>query len=164
MTKYMMVKDAEGKRRRIRDLRGESFGHLRPSKPFLVDGELGWFCVCDCGNKEWVLGTSISRRTNMACSECKKQAGRYNQYRQNSKRDDILFDMTLPEFKNLITSEECYVCGSKSYMYLSVLDVDAERVLGNCVPTCSSCREIETLGLAGYIEKCRKVADKWKES
>lgn len=89
-----------------------------------------WKCECYCGNIVNVIGTNLVNSLSTQCSKCRTDSRKgclpgnalepgestirviYNNYKQNARRKKLDFDLSLDDFKNLI-SNNCYYCGTK---------------------------------------------------
>ncbi len=93
------------------DLTGKKFGHLLVIKRVENDkhNNARFECVCDCGNKSIVLGTSLTQGETRSCGKCKQPMNtKYSSYKN------------LPYWEEISTSyramkERCYRKNNSNY-------------------------------------------------
>jgi hypothetical protein len=152
------------------DLTGKIFGRL---KVLYVEEQrdklkrIIWKCLCDCGMEIGVLAGSLTSGNTKSCGCLSDDARRANgharlvrnssfvnlfyRYIQGAKRRNLLFDLSLDDFR-VLTSGNCYYCGktpdkywktntySFPYLYNGVDRVD--NSIGYNLENCVSCCKI----------------------
>jgi hypothetical protein len=88
-------------------------------------GHTKWLCLCDCGKEVIAYASDLKRGGRPSCGCLKSEKLRvarrlshgtasfnymYAQYRKNAINRNILFNLTLREFSQLI-DKECHYCG-----------------------------------------------------
>lgn len=71
----------------------------------------------------------------------------YWRYYCQSRKRDLIFEITKPEFIKLVTADHCFYCGCEPYqtMYgIPILGIDRKEnsigyIYSNCVPCCKDC-------------------------
>lgn len=83
------------------------------------------------------------------CGECKKcsyeaKENRYNVYKKNAKRRNLVFSLTKEEFYQ-ITKEPCNYCGEILNGYNGIDRIDSSKgySIENCVPCCEICNKMK---------------------
>lgn len=116
----MKFEDLTGKRfvRLVVMARSESNKH----------GHTKWHCKCDCGKEVVAYASDLKRGGRPSCGCLKSEKIReirklspgegglnqlFGQYRKSAKERDLIFALTVAEFKSLI-DESCHYCGSKA--------------------------------------------------
>lgn len=116
----------------------------------------------DCGKKRLVQYNTLAGRENSQylktgetlCSKCanNRMSGKnspvykhgnilYPQYRNNAKRRNIEFNLSVNEFESL-TPSICHYCGSES-RGIDRIDSTKGYFMDNCVPCCTQCNFIK---------------------
>lgn len=143
----------------------------------------------DCGIEKEVVAQSLFSRKNSQysktmetiCSNCansrmkgennsqyKHGCNRYSEYRHNSKRRGIEFNLTSDEFKKII-SQECHYCGGFSIDYnpqsrgngIDRKDNNIGYVIDNCLPCCSKCNFIKnSMPYSEFIKYIKRIYNK----
>ena len=101
--------------------RGKNMGTKRKMKP-------RWVCICDCGKRGLYLGMLLrdGKTKSCGCLHSDLTIARnkswtsaetpikdlYCDYRNNAKRREIAFNLSLSQFKKTIL-EDCFYCGIK---------------------------------------------------
>jgi hypothetical protein len=89
----------------------------------------------------------------LACrrSEKHKLSKRFSEYKTNAKRRNLVFNVSIDEFK-VITSKKCKYCGKYSGSYngepfcgLDRLNSKIGYIIGNVVPCCPMCNYMKHL-------------------
>lgn len=153
------------------DLRNKVFGRIivLDEEPFNkgVRNKFYWNCRClSCG---LVFETSACtlKRNKYGCARCARKenaqiaarlrnkytfrpiAYHYNVYKQNAKRRNYDFELTLAEFESLVT-KNCVYCNSAPRQFktargdisitgLDRIDNNVGYLIGNVVPCCTFC-------------------------
>lgn len=147
-----------------KDLSGMKFGSLLVLEDIdrSKNGSVIWLCLCDCGNFVERVGSDLTRRyDNKSCAECQKLPkgegatnSYYLQYKKSAELRNLKFNITIEQFKELIT-QNCHFCDdepvlldAKKYdayngsMYANGIDrLDSKKGynLNNIVPCCKFC-------------------------
>jgi hypothetical protein len=157
--------------RPIKQISGNRYGKLIViSISHTKGGRAYWNCKCDCGNSCVKVGYTLRKNGVGSCgcliSERMVKLNKdkvlpahttgakavYGAYRCNSKRQKIVFKLTLEHFKE-ITSQNCHYCNAPpknifkqkcNYDEYKYSGIDKkEQGLGyiyeNCVPCCKTC-------------------------
>lgn len=155
----------------FKDLSGKLFGYLTVLDIAGSDGNHGimWNCICTCGNKCVIRGSSLRKGHTKSCGcmskkliskALSKEPGLsnvnqlYNTYKNSAKIRGYDWDLSLNDFKYLI-KQDCYYCNLPPYQKLIIANLNGERVLtyngidrvdnllgyyiGNVVPACGIC-------------------------
>jgi len=149
-------------------------------------GRLYWKCLCDCGNTRTVQTSDLKNGKIDSCG-CDnlniKPFGEANAkslyiaYRNNSKRRNLIFDLSFEKFK-ILTKQDCYYCGVEpkqilknkqsngEYIYNGVDRVD--NMLGytveNSIPCCGFCnRSKNTMSQDDFIKWIYKIYNNIKD-
>jgi len=154
---------------------GDIFGHLTVQESCKSEGFGRVFlCKCQCGNVKRVLGKNLKNGGTISCGCYKrtihsKEPGvaswtkAYNGCKNNAKKRNILFSITIEEYKE-IASKNCYYCGvspknfnkylligeskysestiKRANIHINGIDRknnDKGYILANCVPCCFEC-------------------------
>lgn len=124
----------EAAARRLKNMAGIKVGRLlvlqrAGSTRF---GQAQWLCQCECGQQTIVSGQCLRIRQTKSCGCLKTEAAKrniklaknsrtlppgnghfnviYNRYRNDAKRSNREFALTIEEFRTL-TQQDCYYCG-----------------------------------------------------
>lgn len=116
----------------------------------------------DCGSERLIQYSTINARKNSKyletgetlCSDCanSRMSGEnspvykhgnilYPQYRNNARRRNIEFELSVKEFESLIPGE-CYYCGEES-KGIDRVSSSKGYFIANCVSCCSQCNFIK---------------------
>lgn len=145
----------------FRDLTGRRFGKLIVTNNHKISscGRRAWLCVCECGNKRFIVSKYLLDGDVNSCGCLRKESSGiaarnnvYRNYRSNAKKRGIDFNLSIDDFM-LLSQKPCFYCGvapsnfSKSrwgngdFLYNGIDRVD--NALGynvdNCVTCCKSC-------------------------
>jgi 5-methylcytosine-specific restriction endonuclease McrA len=93
---------------------------IRPTKKRNSHGSIIWECKCSCGNISFHVGWQVrnGQIKSCGCGRRSKNPERsvlsaiYQDYKYNSKKRGIKFELDFELFKNIIKNE-CYYCGTK---------------------------------------------------
>jgi hypothetical protein len=117
-----------------------------------------WECLCSCGNVFTTAGQA-ARRLKTGCRRCFAARSRimgaalsflFSQYRNEARQADRAFELTLEEFRKLVSSN-CAYCGLQPQqviktahdvlLYNGIDRIDSRKgyVIGNCNPCCKIC-------------------------
>jgi hypothetical protein len=128
-----------------------------------------WLCQCDCGNERIVDSSNLRNGNTSSCGKCTPNRGNkenfkgkeiasfnriLNNYRNNAKKRNILFELTEDQFK-ILTKQNCFYCncspsqvsvvksGSGNYIYNGIDRLDSKQgyTMDNTVPCCGRCNE-----------------------
>lgn len=155
--------------KRVKDISGQRFGKLVVSSTFEIrksgkNSIVFWLVKCDCGTEKFMARTSIERAIGCGCEKklppqpkalekfVAVQNRLFRNARSGAKTRNIKFELSLNEFKNLI-SKACFYCGKKDTMsdwcYASKSeffhngidrrDNEIGYTVHNCVPCCKIC-------------------------
>ena len=102
------------------------------------------------------------------CKECtySSTTGRYNIYKKNAKKRNIIFDITKEQFDN-ITSQPCFYCGEYSkqstegevYTGIDRIDSQGEYSINNIVPCCAVCNKMKMeLSKNDFLAQIEKIS------
>lgn len=172
-------KDSRG---RVRVKRGTKI--LVKVKDLMKSSQVKVSCQCeDCGFIRMVQYDTLNNRKNSSynktgetlCQLCanKRMSGvnsgqykhgniLYPQYRNNARRRNIEFSLTIDQFESLIPST-CFYCGDKS-MGIDRMDSSKGYKIDNCVPCCSKCNFIKnTTSFDNFIIKIKNMYDHLKQ-
>ncbi|MHA1470848.1 MAG: hypothetical protein ACTSSP_09850 [Candidatus Asgardarchaeia archaeon] len=63
---------------KVKNLEGQKFGRLAVSSEYELRREYNskkayWLCICDCGNKKWIRGSSITSGSYVSCGCYRKE-------------------------------------------------------------------------------------------
>jgi len=160
---------------RIKDEIGKKYGRLLVVEYAGIDKytHAQWKCICDCGDETIVSGTNLRKGGTKSCGCLRIETGQkngrstrlpdgeaslrglYRKYRYGAIGRDLLFGISLEEFRGL-TKSNCYYCGIEpkqkydwagrcptEYIYNGVDRVDNTKgyIIDNCVPCCFSCNQ-----------------------
>jgi len=115
-------------------------------------------CVCDCGNKKSVWGTSLYNGCSKSCGCITKEKSEkrslikvMSYYKTHARKNKREFYLNEIEFKELI-EKNCFYCNSKpenkviiknkkDYLYNGIDRVDNKKgyIKENCVSCCKNC-------------------------
>ena len=132
-----------------------------------------WKCLCDCGNKKIIIGTSIQQGLIKSCGCLRKEnglkianrigkvnSGFYDLMRSYKNRSKHNFDLSEDDFKKL-TSSNCHYCGcepyqirkkvskvnqfAKNYIYNGIDRINSSKgyTISNCLPCCGCCNRMK---------------------
>lgn len=97
--------------------------------------------------KEWLPLSEFWKNSSQKdgyCGECKhcqntSVEGRYNTYKKNARKRNIEFNLTLQDFKELV-SQSCFYCGESNNL-IGVDRVNSQEGYNkdNCVAACKYC-------------------------
>jgi hypothetical protein len=136
-------------------------------------GAIRWRCLCECGNYTTWNGGSLlyaARQTNYpltcGCSKTSKRSNesylnsKYNAYKQNAKKRNLLFALTKEQFYFLV-QQNCYWCDAKPVLPDSSCTWTLDRGVPietngidrydntsgyestNCIPCCERCNKVK---------------------
>lgn len=172
------------------DITGQTFGLLtaiQSTKKRTSNGHVLWLCQCRCGEKAYIVGTSLRNGSVQSCGcrhHCQYLNGYdankqrlYNKYRNRARAKKIKFDLMIEQFHKL-TQQDCYYCNHKPssimiskeinrlepYIYNGIDRVDSSKgyTAKNCVPCCRPCNVMKMdLSKRAFFAKIRKIYDKW---
>jgi len=172
-----------------KDLIGEKFGRLlviSESKKRTTSGLVFWECVCDCGNKKIINGSSLRRGKTQSCGclmlesvRIEKGEASFNKlfsaYKRGAENREHIFSLEKEVFRKL-TSANCFYCGDKplqvcknngkssffgNYTYNGIdrLDNTKGYIENNCVTCCFICNQMKlTMGLKEFVSQCKKIS------
>jgi hypothetical protein len=164
---------------KFKDLTGNVYGRLtvikldsRRIKPKSQLPSIYWLCKCICGKEKVIAGSSLKQNLTKSCGCIVKESGLkisghrsstrgafddlHNVYMRGAKKRNLIFNLTIDEFKNL-TSNNCHYCDippsqvrksqskynseSKNYTYNGIDRLDSTKgyILGNVVSCCHTC-------------------------
>lgn len=179
------------------DLTGQKFGRLTVIKYFGKDKYKCnmWECLCECGNSKIVRGTVLVNERSKSCG-CfnkerttethRKEKGEsgfhmvLSSYKNNAKKRNITFNLTIKEFKKL-TKGNCFYCNTKpsnvsciisrmtkkgiewsKYVYNGIDRIDNSKgyTVNNCVSCCGQCnyakKDMDIIQFKEWIKKMYK--------
>lgn len=148
------------------------FSHVKNKKSM-------WRCLCDCGKKCIVIGSSLKsgNTTSCGCNYKFKQGessfnALFNSYKRAARKRNLKFELSKEDFRK-ITIKNCYYCGgipsnkfltsiynNGAYVYNGIDRVDNMRgyVLDNCVPCCETCNKAkQTMSVDEFYEWIDRV-------
>lgn len=164
---------------KFKDLTGNVYGRLtvirldsRKIKPKSKLPSIYWLCKCICGKEKIIAGSSLRQNLTKSCGCIVKESGLkisrnrssprgafddlYNVYKRNAKRRNLIFNLTIDDFK-ILTSNNCHYCSipplqirksqskynpeSKNYTYNGIDRLDSTKgyILENVVSCCHTC-------------------------
>ena len=83
----------------------------------------------------------------------------YSGYKSNAKNRKLTFDMTLKDFKGIV-SKNCYYCGLSNNIGIDRVDNSIGYKASNMVPCCTICNMMKkTLDVNIFLEHCRTITD-----
>ena len=170
----------------IKKMIGKRFGRLTLISHH--SREKGYNCLCDCGNATIARTFALKQGRHSSCGCLQKeqvalrnfkgvirsQKHIYNQYKSNAKKRNLIFNLTLDEFINLIESP-CFYCGatnsmthnpirtiseSEEYKYNGVdrINNGIGYIKTNCVSCCKICNNSKaSLNLKEWKAWIKKV-------
>lgn len=129
----------------FKDLSGQKFGFVTVLNVNRSDGNHGimWNCICICGNKCSIRGSSLTKGRTKSCGcmtkklvslSLSKDPGisnlkqLYNTYKNSAKNRNHNWDLSVDDFKLLI-SKNCYYCNSQPSQKLIMNNINGDRVL-----------------------------------
>ncbi len=134
-------------------------------------------CLCDCGKSITTSLGALRKSSTHSCGCYHKDIIRskqpweveYKIYIYSSKRRNLLFDLTIDEFKELC-SKKCFYCGSEPQTKTEVggiLRNGIDRVDGkigyiktNCVTCCVTCNYMKrTLNQKSFYQHILKILE-----
>lgn len=142
------------------DITGIKYDNLLVIKPGHRDRKnLLWECLCDCGETCYASSSDLNRGRRNFCITCSNKKSLdtcynllYNNYKRNAQVRDKSFNLTIEQFKNII-SKKCQYCNlepkqvfskqglkeSITYNGIDRRDNSIGYELTNCVPCCKFC-------------------------
>jgi len=172
------------------DETGNRYGKLvvlaRANSPRGHQKAAHWTCCCDCGTLTSVCGTSLRNGNTRSCG-CLRVEVRllpdgeaafnslFESYKLGAKKRGLDWQLTAPQFRDLIT-KSCYYCnmepsqiyhksgGNSSFTYNGVDRVDPSvgYIKDNVVSCCSKCnfakRQMSKKEFATWV---MKIYDHW---
>ena len=159
----------EGRKKSI-DETGNRYGRLvvislDESGPF---DELGWICVCDCGNQLTVRGSSLRDGDTKSCGCWKRDVNKlpkgeamfrqvYLGYKNGAETRKLSWNLSR-EYTKEIMAQNCFYCGEPPSMSRNRDGANGDfthngidrwdNSLGysteNCVPCCQNCNHAKT--------------------
>jgi len=102
-------------------LTGKRFGKLLVLKECgkSNDRSIVWECLCDCGNTAKITSKSLMSQGTKSCGclrRIEKGEANFNKlyrgYKGYSKRRNRLFELSVDDFRKLVT-DNCFYCGTK---------------------------------------------------
>lgn len=188
----------------VEDLTGKRFGRLtvieRKDKVNNKTGKnsIAWICKCDCGNESWVRGGALKSKNPITSCGCRQKEGLkarikkdrisylksnvYKDYKNNARKRNLSFDLTLEEFNEII-NKPCYYCGASNsnqkkdmiwkenkvyavsdsileYNGIDRVDSTLGYSLQNCVPCCCICNKMKNnYPLDIFVSHINKISD-----
>lgn len=169
----------------IKDITNQRYGKLtvlrlaklEEKKISKFDTSSQWFCKCDCGKeiitKKSLLRTGRSKSCGCLATENARKAlkgkrpkgiesalkRKFNAYKFNAQKRNLVFELTIEEFHNLII-QDCRYCGLKPNQQTCIyrsqdientlihngidrLNNDVGYTLANAVPCCKYCNQMK---------------------
>jgi len=139
-------------------------------------GSTAWIVQCSCGNISTMTGERLRRGSVNQCDKCSGIAKNrgfatsgagslYGQYKYNARARNLVFDLTIAEFENIIR-QSCTYCGGTSEFFSGFIGNGIDRIdssLGyaasNIVPCCSVCNKMKSkLSVDEFISQCDKIS------
>ena len=126
-------------------------------------GAIMYKCHCDCGKDKNISAFNLYTNHAKSCGclrEFDNGVAAFNltltRYKMQATKRNLVFDITLEQFKKLVESD-CFYCGKPpsnrtyhnkmngSYIYNGIDRVDNSKgyVIDNCVPCCKMCNWIK---------------------
>lgn len=146
--------------RKAIDITGNKYGNLLViKKSHSVRKGMYWECKCECGEICYATQTDLNRGRRNFCKNCGTIKSHdsilndlYVRYKKGSIKRGYQFDLSISDFKKLISSN-CYYCGIepkqkhyKNGMRYGLIYNGIDRqnnnfgyILENCVPCCKFC-------------------------
>jgi len=169
--------------RKKTDISGKKFKNLLAIRPSYVKNKkyLYWECRCDCGETCFATSTDLNRGRINYCKKCSEKKSHrsnlellYGNYKRNSSKRNLFFDLSIDEFDILIKSN-CFYCGiepsqifykkgmkfSLKYNGVDRIDNNLGYKIENCVTACKFCnlakRGFELNEFMEWINKIKKT-------
>jgi len=178
--------------RKVVDLTGQTFGRLKVeslAEPnSMARRGAHWNCLCICGNRKTVHGTTLRRKQTTSCGCWRKDRMHQSKFgakapnlaafmklihwaKSNADRRGITFSLTHEECRELFKSN-CFYCGiephrmSRTAMgairYNGIDRVDSSKPYtpANCVAACSECnRAKRNMRLWDFLNMVARIYD-----
>lgn len=146
--------------RNFNDITGLKFDKFLVIERYKSDkNDLYWKCKCDCGEICYATSTNLKRGRKNFCKKCSKENSEnspirllYGNYKRNAIKRNLNFELSIDDFKNLI-SLDCFYCGTKPqqiyykkgmlnnliYNGIDRRNNDFGYIIKNCVTACKYC-------------------------
>lgn len=137
-----------------------------------ASGRYGFRCRCTCGVVSLVEGAALRSGRSTMCKACSgvhrvrqdtQSNNVWHSYRIRAKKQDIPFNLTQEQFRDIIT-QDCHYCGSppqsverpntnygQDFYHNGIDRQDSTQgyVEGNCVPCCGTCNYMKATRAPG---------------
>lgn len=125
-----------------------------------------WLCLCDCGKSKFINAFSLKRGNALSCGSCKTPditewsgprgcfRGHYSAYKGRAKDNKWEFDLTLEDFRKIVT-KPCHYCNIEYSLVkkdknklikccgIDRLDNSIGYIKDNVVPACHTCNRMK---------------------
>lgn len=162
------------------------FELLGKSKLRTKNGEVLWYCQCQCGNL-FLKSTSTLKKHHkdtVSCGCIRRHADKlpegvsafhrlYRQYKRAAKNRKLLFKLTLEEVK-VLSKNTCYYCGklpcsvikserfTGDYVYNGIdrINNTIGYIVDNVVTCCSVCNYMKyTMTVQEFVNQCVRIVE-----
>lgn len=91
--------------------------------------------------------------------------GRFVSIKCGAKRREILFSLSLEDFKKM-WNKNCYYCGGKiKGIGIDRINNNKGYIIKNCVPCCSICNKMKlTMNIEIFINHCKKIINNFNKN
>lgn len=172
----------------IIDMTGTKYGKLSVIERYFntntKDTRAYWKCICECGKTVCVSGKNLRSGNTKSCGCYKPKTTEkgftalntyYYQYKHGAKRRSITFNLSIEQFK-IIISNNCFYCDivpTERYVstklngsiYCNGIDRMQNNIgyeIDNCVACCWVCNNFKgSRNTSEFIHLCKLIGDRF---